>query len=60
MVGGRPTADAPETGLHLVENEQDPLLVGDSAEFLEEALGRRVVTPLPLDRLDQEAGDLSG
>src|SRR5687767_12619776 len=40
--------------LDLVRDEQDPVLVTETAEFPEERRGRRVVAALALDWLDQD------
>ena len=47
---------AAHAGLHLVEQEQNALLVGERAQILEEAPGDLAHAALAHDRLDQDSG----
>ena len=55
---GEPVAGPPETGLHLVENQQQVVLIGQPAEPLEEAFRRNPDASFALDRLDHDRGGL--
>ena len=46
--------------LHLVGDQQDPVLVAQRAQRAHERDRRRVVAALALDRLDEDRGDLRG
>ena len=48
---------APEAGLHLVDDEHDPVLVADAADAREELLRSDDEAALALHRLDHERGD---
>ena len=53
-------ARAAEAGLHLVDDEHDPVLVADPAHALEELRRRDDEAALALDRLDHDRGDVLG
>ena len=53
-------AGAAEAGLHLVDDEQDPLAVADRAQPLEELRRRGDEAALALDGLDDDRGDRLG
>jgi hypothetical protein len=50
---------AADAALHLVEDEEDAVLVAELAECAEEAGGRDDVPALPLDWLDEDRGDVA-
>jgi hypothetical protein len=50
---------ATETGLNLVDDEKDAVVVTDLAETFEVALGGRNVTSLTENRLDDESGGVA-
>ena len=47
---------AAHAGLHLIEQQQNPLLVGERAQILEEAPGDLAHAALAHDRLDEDSG----
>src|SRR5262249_41678496 len=49
---------APHPGLHLVEGEQQTMLIAELAQRLEESMRRRAHAALALHRLDQDAGSV--
>src|SRR5450759_3908017 len=49
-----------DAGMHLVENEEELELVGERAQAPEELRPEVVVAPFPLDRLEDERGDVAG
>ena len=53
---GKEIAGAAHAGLHLVEGEQQAMLVAELAQRLEEGMRRRAHAALALHRLDQDAG----
>ena len=53
---GEEIAGAAHAGLHLVERQQQAVLVAELAQRLEERLRRRAHAALALHRLDQDAG----
>ncbi len=53
---GKQLAGAAHAGLHLVEGEQQAVLVAELAQRPEEGRRRRADAALALDRLDQDAG----
>ena len=53
-------AGAREAGLHLVDDQADPVLVADRAQPLHELLSRGQEAALALDRLDDDRRDLLG
>ena len=55
---GEPLAGAAAAGLHLVEDQQQLVLVGQLAQAGEEAGGRNADAAFALDRLDQDGGRL--
>jgi hypothetical protein len=60
FLGGEAGAQAPEAGDHLVEDEQDAVLVADLAQALEVALGRRQDARGARDRLHDHRRDGGG
>ena len=54
MLMGEPSPGAPETGLDLVEDQQNVVLVADRAQLAQIALGRDDDAGLALDGLDQD------
>src|SRR5215469_1839668 len=56
MLNGPPLSCAPSAGLHLVGNEQDPILVADAAEFLQEDGWGDDIAAFSLDRFDEDCG----
>ncbi len=54
VLEGPPAAGGAEAGLHLVEDEQELVLVGELAQPAEELGAEVVVAALALDRLDDE------
>ncbi len=52
-------AGAADAGLHLVDDEQDAVLVAQPAQVGEPAGGRHDVAALALDRLDEDGGDVA-
>ena len=59
-LGGEGIAQAAEAGDHLVEDQQDAVLVADRAQPLEIALGRRQHAGRGGERLDDHRGDGGG
>ncbi len=53
-----PLAGRAEAGLHLVEDEQELVFVGELAQLLEELGAEVVVAAFALDRLDDESRDV--
>jgi len=60
MLDREHAAGAAEAGLHLVDDEKDPLAVADRAQPLHELGGRRDEAALPLHRLDDDGGHSLG
>jgi hypothetical protein len=58
VLAREPLAGAAEAGLHLVEDQQDAVLIGQFPQPMEEASRCRVVTPFALYGFDQEGGYL--
>src|SRR3972149_428684 len=50
----------PDTGLHLVDDEQELVLEGELPQFAQELRPKVIVAPFALDRLDDERRDLVG
>ena len=60
LVLARPhRAGAADAGLHLVDHEQDAVLVAQRAQVGEPARRRHDVAALALDRLDEDRGDVA-
>ena len=57
LIGEQPPG-APETGLHLVEDQQQAVLVAQLAQAAQEGRRRNAHAALALDRLDQDGGGL--
>ncbi len=57
FLGGKARAQAAESGDHLVEDEEDAVLVAELAQALEVALGRRQHAGGARDRLDDHGRD---
>jgi hypothetical protein len=55
---GPQLAGDPHAGLHLVENEQEFILVRELTQLVEELLAEVIVPAFALDRLDDEARDV--
>src|SRR6476620_1610718 len=49
-----------EAALHLVADHDDPVLVADRTDALDELLGRRDEPTLTLDRLEDDRGNIVG
>jgi hypothetical protein len=60
VVAGEHLSGAPHPRLHLVDDEQDAVLVADAAQPVEELLRRGDVAALALHGLDDDAGHLFG
>ena len=52
VLDGEVLAGAPEAGLHFIDNEDNPMMITDLANRLEEAVRRHNVAAFALNRLD--------